>query len=107
MPCKKDLRCVDAATGRAKRGGSQWQIQTWVNDHQKEFNKRLIPLLFPRPTVETNLRWVSPLADDKFKEYQDAWFQSPDLYDYANACFECQASTQLFHKTCTIHRVCT
>ena len=73
MPCKKDLRRVDEATGRAMRG-SQWQIQTLVNSRQEEFSKEILRLLSLPPLVEAKLRWVSPLAEDGFKEYQDREF---------------------------------
>jgi hypothetical protein len=73
MPCKKDFRRVDKATGRAMRG-SQRQIQILVNDRQKEFRERLLAVLSPPAPVEAMLRWVSPLAEDGFNEYQDAEF---------------------------------
>jgi len=73
MPCKQDPRRVDAATGRAKRG-SQCQIQTQVNFCEEAFSKRVLSLLSPLPPAEARLRWVSPLAKERFNEYQDAEF---------------------------------
>jgi hypothetical protein len=73
MPCKQNSRRIDGATGRAKRG-SQWQIQTQVNFHREEFSKRVISVLSPPPSSGARLRWVSPLAEERFDEYQDEEF---------------------------------
>jgi|SRR5208282_4037431 len=72
MPCKKNLRRVDN-TGRAK-AGSQRQIQIQVNSRQEEFGNEILRLLSLPPLVEANLRWVSPLVEDGFNEYQDGEF---------------------------------
>lgn len=72
MPCKKDLRRVDEK-GRARRG-SQRQIQTLVNFQEDELSRRIVPLLLVPGDVEASLRWVSPLAEQGFEEYQDTEF---------------------------------
>jgi hypothetical protein len=59
-------------TGRAY-AGSQRQIQTWVNERTGELSRRVqaaIGLTEP----EVRLRWVSPLAKDRYVEYQDRAF---------------------------------
>jgi len=72
MPCKKNLRFVDT-DGRA-RAGSQRQIQTWVNELEVDFSQRVLGVLDPSAGPDARLRWVSPLANDMFNEYQDAEF---------------------------------
>jgi len=88
MPCKKDLRRLEG-TGQAKRG-SQRQIQFLVNSSQEEFGKQISSLLSLPPSVEAEVQWVSPLAEDGFNEYQDREFleklelnqHSPRLKDF-------------------------
>jgi hypothetical protein len=45
-----------------------------VNFYQEAFSKRVLSLLSPPPPAEARLRWVSPLAEERFNEYQDAEF---------------------------------
>lgn len=67
------LSRVDEATGRVARG-SRRQIQTWVNFHRAELSNRVLAVLSPPLSPEVHLRWVSPLVEEKYKEYQDADF---------------------------------
>jgi hypothetical protein len=72
MPCKKDPRRLEPS-GMAKRG-SQRQIQVWVNRRGEELKTRVLGHLDPRPGLGAKLRWVSPLADNSYDEFQDAEF---------------------------------
>ena len=72
MPCKQNPERVDD-NGRA-RAGSQRQLQTYVNDRQDEFSRRVLDSLDPSPGPDAELSWVSPLAEEKFNEYQDDEF---------------------------------
>lgn len=76
------------ATGRAF-AGSQKQLQTCVNEREREFSKKVLGALNPPPVSGADLRWVSPLAGDGFKEYQDAEFLARlDLGAHADALRE-------------------
>ena len=73
MPCKKGPSRIDETTGQARRD-TQWQIQTLVNLRQEEFSEEILSLLSLPPLVEAELRWVSPLSEDHFNQYQDPEF---------------------------------
>lgn len=63
--------------GRAY-AGSQRQIQTWVNMRPKELEYNILKELSKQssssPPANSKILWVSPLAQDKFAEYQDEEF---------------------------------
>jgi hypothetical protein len=59
--------------GRAY-AGSQRQLQTYVNLRPVEFSSKVLEVLSPPPTSNSKLRWVSPLAAERFLEYRDEDF---------------------------------
>jgi hypothetical protein len=59
--------------GRAY-AGSQRQIQTYVNLRPLELSYKVLKVLSPPPAQNSTLRWVSPLAREKFVEYRDEEF---------------------------------
>lgn len=72
MPCPKDYNRVEK-NGRA-RAGSQKLIQTYVNYRREELDTKVLDILSLPSAIKAGLRWVSPLAEDNFNEYQDAEF---------------------------------
>lgn len=72
MPCPRDPSRTDI-TGRAY-AGSQRQIQTYVNERTAELSRAVADALQPNKLVALAIRWVSPLAADKYSEYRDAEF---------------------------------
>jgi hypothetical protein len=56
-------------TGRAKRG-SQRQLQDYVNLFPQELNQAVRAQL-PEALRERSIRWLSPLANEDYREYQD------------------------------------
>lgn len=71
----KEMRPRVDCFGRAF-AGSQRQIQTWVNLRPVELSNKTLEVLSlsPSPPPESKLRWVSPLASDRFAEYRDEEF---------------------------------
>jgi hypothetical protein len=59
-------------TGRAARG-SQRQLQDYVNLHTQELNQAILAQL-PEALRDRSIRWLSPLADEDYREYQDGEF---------------------------------
>ena len=59
--------------GRAKRG-SQKQIQKYVNEKMHSLNSAIAQSLSRYDLDEKDIRWVSPLAADKYLEYRDSEF---------------------------------
>ena len=59
--------------GRAY-AGSQRQIQTYVNLRPLELAEKVLAQLSPPPPPASRIRWVSPLASEKFTEYRDEEF---------------------------------
>lgn len=72
MPCPKDFSRVDS-TGRAYKG-SQWQIQTYVNEKTSLLNSAIAQVLMQYNLNERAIHWVSPLKDDTYLEYRDSEF---------------------------------
>ena len=72
MPCPKDLSRVDE-NGRA-RAGSQRQIQTYVNERETELSRAIAEALGEYKLNPTTIRWVSPLREHGYSEYQDEEF---------------------------------
>ncbi len=72
MPCPRDPLRTDL-TGRAY-AGSQRQIQTYVNERTSELCQAVAASLQPYNVEARTIRWVSPLAADKYSEYRDAEF---------------------------------
>lgn len=60
------------ATGRAFRG-SQRQLQDYVNRFPQELNLAVLAQL-PEALRNRSIRWLSPLADEDYREYQDIDF---------------------------------
>jgi hypothetical protein len=60
--------------GRARKG-SQRQLQDYVNDHSEMLSKAILELL-PNSVSEfkARIRWVSPLAQEGYREYRDTDF---------------------------------
>jgi hypothetical protein len=67
MPARKD------EARRAKRG-SQLQTQIYVNRRRGELDKAVLGALPDLAEQAVELRWVSPLEADGFREYQDTAF---------------------------------
>jgi hypothetical protein len=61
--------------GRAY-AGSQLQIQTYVNRRRAELNTAILHAIPELGTAGAHLEWVSPVEDERFKEYQDGGFLS-------------------------------
>lgn len=59
-------------TGRAARG-SQRQLQDYVNLFPQELNQAVRSQL-PEALRDRSIRWLSPLADTGYREYQDGAF---------------------------------
>jgi hypothetical protein len=60
--------------GRGNRG-SQRQIQDYVNSHQLVLTQAILERLPPRlQELGATIRWVSPLADENYREYRDGEF---------------------------------
>ena len=69
-------------SGRAY-AGSQLQIQMYVDRHGEELSERIIDALGIK-SCTSGLRWVSPLENEKFREYRDsAFLNAVDLRDHA------------------------
>ncbi len=62
-----------SAPGRAAQG-SQRQLQTYVNQFPDELNKAVCDALPSLAQRNGELRWVSPLANENYTEYQDEVF---------------------------------
>ncbi len=54
--------------------GSQLQIQIWVNCQRDRLNEKVRQELPTLAELRPTLRWVSPVTEDGFAEYQDAAF---------------------------------
>jgi len=61
------------AFGRAY-AGSQRQIQTYVNRRRAELDAAILRGLPQLAAEGAQLEWVSPLEEERFKEYQDGAF---------------------------------
>lgn len=72
MPCLKDFSRVDSS-GLA-HAGSQRQIQTYVNERTQALNRAVAQSLSQYNVDEKEIQWVSPLADEKYSEFQDSEF---------------------------------
>jgi hypothetical protein len=59
--------------GRAY-AGSQRQIQTYVNLRPLWLAREILVRLCTAPPLDSGIRWVSPLAAEKFVEYRDEGF---------------------------------
>jgi hypothetical protein len=62
---------------------SQYQIQTYVNQHKAVFQREL-SLLFGDSGLE--LTWLSPLAEDSYREYWDKRALTRLGLEQASAC---------------------
>jgi hypothetical protein len=62
-----------AGDGRAY-AGSQRQIQMYVNQRSTELNLAVADALGLSAALAASIRWVSPLANDRYLEYRDAAF---------------------------------
>jgi hypothetical protein len=58
----------------AARKGSQRQVQLYVNRHTKALDNSILDALPDLAALSPRLRWVSPLADKEYREYQDLDF---------------------------------
>jgi hypothetical protein len=69
--------------GKAFRG-SQFQFQTYVNQHRELLQEELA-VLFADQT--SKLDWRSPLSEDNYKEYRDTEFlRKLSLCTWRKAC---------------------
>ncbi len=59
-------------TGRAARG-SQRQLQDYVNQFPEELNQAVLGQM-PEALRNRSIRWLSPLAGEDYREYQDGGF---------------------------------
>jgi hypothetical protein len=59
-----------------------------VNSRQEEFSGDILRLLSLPPGVNAKLRWVSPLAEDGFSEYQDTEFLEKLELDQYSSCLK-------------------
>jgi hypothetical protein len=70
------------ASGRAY-AGSQFQIQEYVNWHREELNDAICKEIPDLREDGAAIEWVSPLEDERFREYRDGAFleklRIPDL----------------------------
>lgn len=71
-PSPNSQRYARKATGRAARG-SQRQLQDYVNLFPQELNRAVLAQL-PEVLRDRSIRWLSPLADEDYREYQDNEF---------------------------------
>lgn len=70
----KPRRNTGCAEGRALRG-SQRQLQDYVNDYPHVLSEAILLQLPARiRELEARISWVSPLAQDGYREYRDAEF---------------------------------
>src|SRR5215213_5958570 len=53
--------------------GSQLQIQIYVNRYQHELTQAVV-LAMNSDSVAAPIRWISPLEQERFREYKDAAF---------------------------------
>ena len=72
MTCLTDASRTDSS-GRA-HAGSQRQIQTYVNEKTDALNSSVAQSLSRYDLDEKDIRWVSPLAAEKYIEYRDSEF---------------------------------
>ncbi|HEV2500706.1 MAG TPA: hypothetical protein VGY31_14105 [Terriglobia bacterium] len=72
MPCPKDFLRTDTS-GRA-HAGSQRQIQTYVNERGPELSRAIAEALQAYELDPSNIRWVSPIAEEQYSEYRDEEF---------------------------------
>lgn len=72
MPCPRNPSRTDI-TGRAS-AGSQRQIQTYVNERTSELSHAVVAALQQWKLDAVGIRWVSPVAADRYSEYRDAEF---------------------------------
>lgn len=54
--------------------GSQLQIQLYVNRHPAALNEKILGALPALASLHPSIRWVSPLEQERFVEYQDEAF---------------------------------
>ena len=74
QPAEQSERRRRQVAGRALRG-SQRQLQDYVNDHPDALSQAVLGRLPPRMNdLGARIRWVSPLAEEKYCEYRDADF---------------------------------
>lgn len=67
-------RVARVAAGRAVKG-SQFQLQNYVNNHPEVISQAILQELPPQLLeMGAQIRWVSPLAQDGYREYRDAEF---------------------------------
>jgi len=72
MPVANAQHREHKLTGRAARG-SQRQLQDYVNLHTQELNQAILAQL-PEALRDRSIRWVSPLVEEEYREYQDGEF---------------------------------
>jgi hypothetical protein len=71
-PVANAQHCEHKLTGRAQRG-SQRQLQDYVNLFPQELNQAVRSQL-PEALRDRSIRWLSPLAEEDYREYQDGEF---------------------------------
>lgn len=70
----KGVKGVADAASVADVRGSQFCIQSWVNDKPDEFGEMILtssPFILAAANHKSSIEWLSPLAQDNYKEYRD------------------------------------